>query len=588
MFLGIIVSAFTVVCAAAADSQPTAGGTTMTYANYLGSAEALVPSWQQPFKKTLARAYSSSEEVFWEAEHTDRTSTPNKSCRLYIYVYRYFPDARFPQDAVMQARLWRESLVSAFCKTLGHYDDSRGVGRGDFANKDSYRVTPIAQRWPQEIIVDYPSAYETKLTAPDYDKRLKDNYHFTEFEVHGAKQGDSEAFNCFALHAGNVAIYAFSKSWNMPPPRMRPIVEAMTSRLPRNGAQEAPSPFKLTFEPAQVLDFKYCRTWIKDKSAVLRAKLKWEDPKVKEVQAKVEFTCNGRPVDTAGWGMNLPANGLFTFHAFFAAEESARKHRLSQDSANAIFVPNQPGANQLEVTVTPLATDGRPCAPLQPLKTNCTVNVVASPRTLRLYFTAIAVGEWQSQTQMDPQAFQDLRQAQLEFLLGVLPLPYSQLKDVNNSPVMLKPDNVLGEKITGQTRLGLLARLQSLHKPGEVDYAIGFVPASWLGDIGITEPDRFPNAMLLGVGQSYEPALAHELLHLLGFKHFPGRTIDSSESSGAYVKNATQFFRKDVIWGQTGNKGLTELMNADIDHAESMWILKNHYAQLLKIFGVFP
>ena len=104
----------------------------------------------------------------------------------------------------------------------------------------------------------------------------------------------------------------------------------------------------------------------------------------------------------------------------------------------------------------------------------------------------------------------------------------------------------------------------------------------------MTEPSRFPNAILLGIGQNYEPALAHELLHLLGFQHFSGHTINSAESSGVYVKNATQIFRKDVIWTPTGTTPFTELMTADIDHADTTWIHKDHYLRLLKLLGVIP
>ncbi|MCX6911439.1 MAG: hypothetical protein NTY01_25810 [Verrucomicrobia bacterium] len=556
----------------------------MTFASFEGSLTDLAPSEPFPYKPAKLNKYDTSEDICWDANHSERTGGPSKEHRISIYGHRYFPDPKHNNTPELLVRGWSEAMASAVNGVFGYFNDSHGVGHGDFANKTAFEVKILDQKWPQEIVAGCSSREDIKLTVPDFMARLKDNYYYVEYTVRSLKY--DESFNCFAVQAGNVHIFATCHSFATPPISMRPIVEKMLARLPRN-TELGPS-FKLAFKPAQVLDVEHCATWIKNKPAVLRAKLEWEDPKITEVLAKVEFFCNGNPVVFEPGGMNLPSDETFTFKAFFAKEQSAAKHRLSQDTANAIFIPRALGKTKLEVTVSPLSANGKPLQSVQPLKASAEVDLVATEKTLRFYFTPIAVGAWKGKERMNDGDFKSFRAAQMEFLRGVLPLPPGQVLDVNDSSVMLQPQAALGELITGQTRLGLLARLQSVAQPGQVDYAVGLAPEAWMGDIGITEPSRFANAFLLAVGQNYEPAASHEFLHLLGFAHYAGRIILSGDSSGVYITSPTRFFRKDFVWGTAENKPLTELMNADLGHADTMWIHKVHYMKLLKIFGIAP
>ena len=556
----------------------------MTFASFEGSLADLAPSTPFPCKPAKLNKYDTSEDICWDANYSERTSGPSKEHRISIYGHRYFPNLKYRNTPALIADGWNEAMASALNGTLGYFNDSHAVGHGDFANKSVFEVKILDQKWPQEIVAGCSSREDIKLSVPDFMARLKDNYYYVEYAVRCLKDNDS--FNCFAVQAGNVQIFATCHSFGTPPISMRPIVEKMISRLPRN-TEPVPS-FKIAFTPAQVLNVEHCATWIKNKPAVLRVKLDWEDPKITEVQAKVEFLCNGKPVIFEPGGMNLPSDETFTFKAFFAKDQSAVKHRLSQDTANAIFIPRATGKTKLEVTVTPLSAGGKTLQSVQPLKASVEVDLVATERTLHLYFTPIAVGAWQGQERMNDADYKSFRLSQMEFLRAVLPLPPGQVFDVNDSSIMLQPQTALGENISGQTRLGLLARLQSLVQAGQVDYAVGLAPEAWMVDIGITEPARFSNALLLAVGQNYEPAASHELLHLLGFAHYPGRIILSSDSSGVYITSPTRFFRKDCIWGTDENTPLTELMNADIGHADTMWIHKIHYLRLLKIFGITP
>lgn len=556
----------------------------MTFVNYEGSLTDLAPLEPFPYKPAKLNKYDSSEDICWDANHSERTAGPSKEHRISIYGRRYFPNPKYSNTPELLARGWSEAMATAFEKTLSYFNDSRGTGKGDFANKSAFEVKLLDQKLPQDIVGGCSTREEIKLFLPDFMTRLKDNFHYVEYTVRNLKQ--DETFNCFAVQAGNVQIFGTCQSFATPAIPMRPIVEKMLARLPRNtGSGPA---FKLAFTPAQVLDVEHCATWIRNKPAVLRAKITWDDPKITEVLAKVEFFCNGNPLVFEPSGMNLPSDETFTFRAFFAKEQSAMKHRLSQDTANAIFLPRASGKTKLEVKVSPLSANGKPLQSVQPLTAFAEVDLVSTEKTLRFYFTPIAVGAWNGQERMNDADFKTFRAAQMEFLRAVLPLPPGQVLDVNDSSIMLQPQAAIGELITGQTRLGLLARVQSVVRPGEVDYAVGLAPEAWMGDIGITEPARFANAFLLAVGQNYEPAAAHEFLHLLGFAHFAGRTIPSHESSGVYITSPTRFFRKDVVWEAAENKPLTELMNADLGHADTMWIHKVHYLKLLKLFGITP
>ena len=527
---------------------------------------------------TIHRTYDESEESFWDGEVTNYKSTPSTTLRISLYVYRYFPNPKYCNTPELMASGWINKYTTAFNQTLGDYDDSRGVGNGDFANKKNWTVKLLDQKWPEEIIKSYTTRYESNLGVPDMEKFLQDNHHFTEFEVHHLK--DKQIFNRFSIQAGNVHILAVCNAFNIAPIKMRPIVEKMIARLPRNG--EIPSPFKLTFKPSQVIDLSFCQTWIKGKPAVLRAGLEWEDPKIREVEAKVQFFCNGKPLSGGAGGMNIPADGKFIFQSFFAKEKTAAKHRLSQDTANLIFTPSTTGKIQISAEVTPLSVDGKPLQSAKTLKATAEANVEERCKIIRFHFMPIAVGEWAGKDRMDDGEFLSAVTAQREFISSMLPLPPDQVITYGTS-TMLKPESAPGELISGQTRSGLLARLQSIYQPGQVDIAVGLVPEKWLGDIGITEPARFPNAILLEIGQMYEPALAHEYMHLLCFSHYQPKTISWTDTAGVCVTKPTLFYRKDCIWGQNANTALTEIMSEDIDHANAIWIHKDNYRQLLKL-----
>lgn len=563
-----------------AQTRPASAIKPATYDHYTGPLVDLVPECSIPLKQTLHRTYDESEEVFWEGEFSQYQPT-RKSARVCIYVYKFFPNTKYGNTPEIMTRGWEQACFSAFQKAFSYYDDSHAVGRGDLANKEYYSVKCIDEKWPTEITRDYTHAYDLKPDFSERVRKLLDNYHYTEYEAKCLKSSNENS-SYFSVQAGNIEIFGMSKGFDMSPPKMRPVIEKMLTKLPRH-SNPLPS-FELIFTPGQVLDISHCRAWIQDKPAVLRVKLKWSEPKIQDVQAKVEFFCNGQQLHGISGGMNLPADGIFTFKSFFSKQDSASKHRLSQDTANLIFIPSTSGKNLLEVVVTPTALDGKPLQTQTPLKTSAEVHVVKISKTIHFRFMPIAVGDWTNQGQMNLKAYTDFLKEQIEFFSSVFPLPPNQIHS-DGSPSMLKPENTFGEKISGQTRLGLLARLQSLHQSGQVDIAIGMLPEKWLGDIGITEPSRFPNALLLGVGQSYEPALAHEYMHLLGFSHYSKKTMSSIESSGVSIISPTRFYRKDCIWGTDSNSSLTEVMSEDLGHADSVWIHKEHYLELLKLVG---
>lgn len=321
--------------------------------------------------------------------------------------------------------------------------------------------------------------------------------------------------------------------------------------------------FTLSFDLSQVLDSTACTTWVQGKPALLSAGLTWTNPKLAKVQARVTFNENGKKV------------GQLT-HTFLRVPAPSDK-AFGTDRANFVFTPGSVGPKDYEVIVEPLGFDAAHNSWAKPLRAEARLEVVEVTRKLRFYFTPVAVGSWSNQQSMNAQVLKQFKQDQLTFLKGLYPIPPEDVSDVSASALMFKPEEAMGEYITGVTRMSLLARLEALRQVGEMDYVVGIVPNDWMKDSGVTEP-RFPHAELISVdGSSYiDSVLAHETGHLLGFPHNPQ---DLGAAKGSWIRA-----KNDFTWKYVNPKNpAIDFMNVDPVNSNTCWVSAQNYQRLLEI-----
>lgn len=350
-------------------------------------------------------------------------------------------------------------------------------------------------------------------------------------------------------------MYVFTSGMTAPP-------EKPQTHRPNGG-----KPLELTayFRPAQVLDADLCPTWVAGKPAVLRESVRWADARVSEMAADVRFTVDGRVVGT------VP----FTFKREYTKLEKFR----GQDMAGMVYVPRTPGRHTLGVEVVPRRIS--PAAAgigLRTFRQARGVDVVKVSRVLRIYFVPVAVGSWAGRERLDAALLDEYKRKQLAFLRAVYPIPPGQVVDVNKSNLMFVPEEALGEKVTGITRMSLLARLDRLAGTGGVDYVVGIVPDDWMKDAGTTEP-RHPRAALVSLagGGFIDTVVAHEIGHLLGFAH---NASETTGDRGAQATGTTTY--EDRSMNLQGR--FLDFMNVDPVNSGESWISRDNYLRLLRVF----
>ena len=228
---------------------------------------------------------------------------------------------------------------------------------------------------------------------------------------------------------------------------------------------------------SQVLDSSVCNTWVRGKPALLSAGLKWSGKTVSEIKTNVTFTENGRKI----------ASFPFTFKR----EPSPKEKFQGSDCACLVFTPMSCGLKEYEAIIEPVnSIPGK--FSFKIFRVRESINIIEVKRKLRIHFTSVAVGTWKDRERIDEELFKRFKNDQLTFMRGMYPLPPENIIDVSSSTLMLAPQKATGESVTGITRMSLLARLEALYQPGQVDYAIGIVPGDWMKDCGVTEPRFSP------------------------------------------------------------------------------------------------
>lgn len=334
-------------------------------------------------------------------------------------------------------------------------------------------------------------------------------------------------------------------------------------------------PLRLTINGAQVLDTELCNKWVIGKPALVRLKAAWDPPDIKSIKADLVYRLRGREIARK--------------HATFKWDYSVRELQNFMNIAYAALTPEEP-AGDAEIVVEVIPTDIESLGELNyacPAQSaTMRVTLVRPKETIRVRFIPLALGAWSARTRLDPVEFSQMRDDTMQFLRGIFPLPPSHILDVTDSEVMMKPEAVYTEHVTGIQRSVMLNRLQgyrSVYGANKYDFYVGVHPEDWISEEGL-QSDRYPNAVLIKATKdrpnkiSFATSLAHEIGHHFKFKHARDQTLLSG--SGAWL---------DGNYEPTMQLRMTEkqrvvldFMYASIDGPGQMWISVPHYERLLQ------
>ncbi len=288
---------------------------------------------------------------------------------------------------------------------------------------------------------------------------------------------------------------------------------------------------EVRLEPVQVLEDE---TLVVGKPTVLRVFLAsasfhpdvwykdlWEYVDVEDLQVSWGSPSGSYPGGPISWRADA-ADWHFEY-----TKETARRYRLndkaarlaSEDSVNYYgFTPEEVGTWLIRASVTVLDSHGKP----QRFAGVETPNVVQT-RWLTAHSRALAVG-----ADYGKKGTVNLRDTALGYRSGVqalYPVPNVWLAQPASAIPYYAPvaSSVWSAAPAGDFQLlKALMELSALcATTSGCDFMLGYAPAAWLVDIGLTEPDRAWYSML--VQNAYDSnnryITAHEAGHLYGFEH---------------------------------------------------------------------
>lgn len=323
---------------------------------------------------------------------------------------------------------------------------------------------------------------------------------------------------------------------------------------------------------------------IHGKPALLAVKLAWDNASCASFEGEVTWTRNGKAQKTV--------------KRTFRHSYTKKQMHDNEDLLLFGFVPDiyasQSEAHRVEVKVKGLDTPvtGSADAALP-------VDSLGNP-AIALRFIPIDIGKWDAKHVYDDQGkrlqgryFSSLRNKWLGYMRALYPVPAKSIVDTTTSNLMMEITEWKTEKVLF-TAMNLLLRLEDYHGlcKGQVDFVVGIVPDTWMGDPGRTE-FKAPHAVLL-TESAADTILAHEVGHLLKIlekKHNqdeygrkvladPGFFITSLEPL-SFLRYPPPLGKVDVI----------DFMDVDPETSLSTWVCRENYGRLMKVvaerFGSF-